>query len=88
MANAESKGTSINQHKAAVKSTSSLMLDDLNMLDKELSKDPKPSQPARAAPAKPEPKKKKNTRSITYTHTRYPLANPASPTIHPHACPP
>jgi hypothetical protein len=42
MANAESKGTSINQHKSAVTSTSSLMQDDLKMLDKELTKDTKP----------------------------------------------
>ena len=58
MANAESKGTSINQHKAAVKSTSALMQDDLKLLDKELSKDSKPSKPApTTSPAKPEPKK-------------------------------
>lgn len=58
MANAESKGTSINQHKAAVKSTSSLMQDDLKMLDKELSKEqkPEPKPPA----AKPEEPKKED----------------------------
>lgn len=57
MANAESKGTTINQHKAAVTSTSSLMQDDLKMLDKELNKDAKPRQPAAAPAPKPEQKK-------------------------------
>jgi hypothetical protein len=45
MANAESKGTSINQHQAAVQSTSSLMQNDLKMLDKELSKDSQAAKP-------------------------------------------
>jgi len=47
MANAESKGTSINQNKAAVKSTSSLVQDDLKLLDKELNKDSKPAPAAK-----------------------------------------
>jgi len=34
-ATVESKGTTINQHKAAVRSTSSLVQDDLKLLDKE-----------------------------------------------------
>jgi hypothetical protein len=54
MANAESKGTTINQHKAAVRSTSSLVQDDLKLLDGEMSKEIKPSKPAAPAPAKPE----------------------------------
>lgn len=64
MANAESKGTSINQHRAAVMSTSSLMLDDLKMLDKELSKESKPSQStAPASPAKADSKKQESQSS-------------------------
>ena len=57
MANAESKGTTINQHQAAVRSTSSLVQDDLKLLDREMSKETKPSKPAAPAPAKPEQKK-------------------------------
>ena len=54
MANAESKGTTINQHKAAVRSTSSLVQDDLKLLDKETTKKVvQPSKPAAPAPVKP-----------------------------------
>lgn len=57
MATVESKGTSINQHKAAVASTSALMLDDLKMLDKEMTKDTKAGQ---GNTAKPQPEKKQD----------------------------
>lgn len=55
-ANAESKGTSINQHKAAVRSTSSLVQDDLKLLDKEIIQKPKPAAPSPAPTKVEQPK--------------------------------
>ena len=58
MATVESKGTSINQHRAAVKSTSNLILDDLKLLDTEAKESkPEPKKTEAPAPKKEEPKK-------------------------------